>query len=100
MGSLQQQPQEYPVQQLGAHQAFHITNGDPSQLTSEGLAAALQLTNDHALGLASHVEASDQLEQVGGRFHGSQEERVLHDSSHAGTSSGAEVAIKGFACLS
>lgn len=53
------------MQQLGAHQAFPAANGDPSQLTSEGLAAALQMASDHALGLASHVEGADQLEQVG-----------------------------------
>ena len=63
VGSAQQQ--EYAAQQLGA---YHAGSADHGQLTSEGLAAALQMASDHALGLAAHVDGVDALDQVACRF--------------------------------
>ena len=69
--SSQQQQQEFAAQQLSAHQAYHVANGDHGQLTQEGLAAALQMASDQALGLAAQVDAVDALGQVADTVHGS-----------------------------
>ena len=48
-----------------------MANGDHGQLTQEGLAAALQMASDQALGLAAQVDAVDALGQVADTMHGS-----------------------------
>ena len=64
--SVQQQQEDYAVQQLSAaHQAYHAANGDAGQLTQEGLAAALQLASDQALGLAAQVDGVDGVDALG-----------------------------------
>ena len=58
------QQQEYDGQQLSAHPSYHAGAGDHAHMTPEGLAAALQMASDQALGLAAHMDGVDTLGQV------------------------------------
>ena len=58
------QQQEYDGQQLSTHQSYHAGSGAHAHMTPEGLAAALQMASDQALGLAAHMDGADTLGQV------------------------------------
>ena len=58
------QQQDYDGQQLSTHPSYHAGSADHAHMTAEGLAAALQMASDQALGLAAHMDGVDTLGQV------------------------------------